>query len=229
MKKLSNRFKASIKLPLVFLIIIWLAFLSGFPPASWGILPMNIEGLRGILFSPIIHGDLNHIISNSAPFFMLSSMMLFFYPKVAKTAFGTIYVLSGLLVWVFGRESFHIGASGLIYGMVAFLFWSGVFRRSIPSIILSLIVTFLYSGLWVGVLPDQPGVSWEGHLLGGLVGVFTAYLFKNRNSGNFLEKKKTYSWEENPQPKKPFFDENPFDKPREERLGNGRWNSDNTL
>ena len=133
------------------------------------------------------------------------------------------------MVWVFGRESFHIGASGVIYGMVAFLFWSGVFRRSIPSIILSLIVTFLYSGLWVGVLPDQPGVSWEGHLLGGLVGVFTAYLFKNKNSGNFLEKKKTYSWEENPPAKKPFFDENPFDKPRGERLGNGGWNSDSTL
>ena len=229
MKKFSKRLKSSLKLPAIFLGIIWLAFLLNFPPTNWGILPMNLEGLKGILFSPIIHGDLQHIISNSAPFFMLFAMMLLFYPKAAKSAFVLIYILSGLLVWIFGRESYHIGASGVVYGMVSFLFWSGVFRRSIPSIVISLIVTFLYSGLWYGVLPNQPGVSWEGHLMGGIVGVFVAYLFKNSNSDLQVPKKK-YSWEENPEPKKKFFDENPFEQKRPERLrgdGNG-WFSNHT-
>lgn len=229
MKKFSERLKLSLKLPAVFLGIIWLAFLFNFPPTNWGVLPLSVDGLKGILFSPIIHGDIQHIVSNSAPFFMLFSMMLFFYPKVAKSAFGLIYILSGFLVWIFGRESYHIGASGVVYGMVSFLFWSGVFRRSIPSIVISLIVTFLYSGLWLGVLPNQPGVSWEGHLLGGIVGVFVAYLFKNSKS-DIQPPKKTYSWEENPEPKRKFFDENPFEQKRPERLkgdGDG-WYSSHT-
>lgn len=207
--KFSQRLKGSIQLPLLFLGLIWLAFLLGFPPVNWGILPQNPEGLKGILFAPFIHGDLNHILSNSAPFFILFSMLLFFYPKIAKPAFTIIFLFSGLLVWIFGRTNYHIGASGLVYGMVAFLFWSGVFRRSIPSIIISLIITFLYSGLWFGVLPNQDGVSWEGHLMGGLVGVFTAYLFRKKESA-LPEKEKVYSWEEHPAPKKRFFDENPF-------------------
>jgi membrane associated rhomboid family serine protease len=229
LKKFSTRLKSSLKLPAVVLSIIWLAFLLNFPPTNWGVLPLSTEGLKGILFSPLIHGDLQHIISNSAPFFMLFSMMLFFYPKVAKTSFGLIYILSGLLVWVFGRESYHIGASGVVYGMVSFLFWSGIFRRSIPSIVISLIVTFLYSGLWLGVLPNQPGVSWEGHLMGGLVGVFVAYLFKNSKS-DLQPSKKIYSWEDNPTPKKKFFGENPFETPRPERQrgGEGGWYSNNT-
>ncbi len=97
---------------------------------------------------------------------------------MAWASFVFIYLLTGFSVWLFGRSVYHIGASGVVYGLVSFIFWSGIFRRNIKSIVLALIVTILYSGYLQGIVPFQEGISWESHLLGGIVGIIVAFLFK---------------------------------------------------
>jgi len=127
-----------------------------------------------------MHGDWAHLISNSAPMAVLGMMLFYFYWKIAWVSYILIYTLCGLAVWLFARGSaVHIGASGVIYGLVAFIFWNGIFRRDLKSIILLLIVTILYSGMMFGILPNQPGISWESHLLGALAGIALAWYYKN--------------------------------------------------
>jgi membrane associated rhomboid family serine protease len=179
----QNRFFRSLRFPFILLVIMWAVhvfqYMTGADFGALGIYPRQTFGLRGILLCPMIHGDWQHIISNSPPFFVLTALVLYFYPKVGMRSFIMIYLLTGIAVWLFGRTVFHIGASGVIYGLVAFIFWMGIFRRSLRSIVLALIVLFLYSGLFVGILPNQEkNISWESHLLGALVGVFTAYWYK---------------------------------------------------
>ena len=120
------------------------------------------------------------------------------------------------MVWMFARNVFHIGASGVVYGLVSFIFWNGIFRRSLQSIILALIVTILYSGYFAGILPNQEGISWESHLLGGIVGIFVAYYFKEELEAD--EKEKPASWElEQESEKLPFLNPDSFEKTRQER------------
>ncbi|MFZ1824550.1 MAG: rhomboid family intramembrane serine protease, partial [Chitinophagales bacterium] len=164
----------SIFMPIVFVALMWLVkifeVLTGISLASWGVFPLTVKGLRGILFSPLIHGDWNHLISNSVPFIILGFLMLFTYRKVAFKAFVFIYLASGFMLWLTGRPSYHIGASNLVYGFAFFLFFSGVFRKDIQSIALSLLIVFLYGGIVWGLLPLDWHISWEGHLMGGISG-----------------------------------------------------------
>ena len=146
---------------------------------NWGIFPRAGDGLIGILTAPLVHGSWEHLFSNSAPFFVTTTIIHFFYKKVAWSSFIFIYLLTGLLVWLFGRSVYHIGASGVVYGLVSFIFWTGIFRRNMKSIVLALIVTVLYSGYLGGILPDKEGVSWESHLIGGIVGIIVAFVFKS--------------------------------------------------
>ena len=146
---------------------------------------------------------------------VLSVMIIYFYPRVANRSMLMIYVLTGLAVWIFGRRVFHIGASGVVYGLVSFVFWMGIFRRSLKSIILALIVTVLYSGYFLGILPNQEGISWESHLLGGIVGIFTAYWFKEQIELD--EEVQKPSWENEPTRKQYFLDRDVFEKTKAER------------
>ena len=161
----------------------------------YGIMSRRIWGLQGILTGPLVHGSWGHLASNTFPLFVLTAMTLYFYRKVAMRAFWTIYLLTGVSVWLFARPVSHIGASGVVYGLVSFIFWNGVFRRSLRSIMLAAIVMILYSGMFMGILPEQEGISWESHLLGSLVGIFTSFWFKSE-----LE-------EEEERPEDPFADE----------------------
>ncbi|MBP9549460.1 MAG: rhomboid family intramembrane serine protease, partial [Chitinophagales bacterium] len=173
----------SIFMPIVFVALMWLVkifeVLTGISLASWGVFPLTVKGLRGILFSPLIHGDWNHLISNSVPFIILGFLMLFTYRKVAFKAFVFIYLASGFMLWLTGRPSYHIGASNLVYGFAFFLFFSGVFRKDIQSIALSLLIVFLYGGIVWGLLPLDWHISWEGHLMGGISGAFIAFIYRN--------------------------------------------------
>ncbi len=144
----------------------------------WGIFPRETSGLMGILTAPFVHGSWHHLFSNAAPLLVTTTIIYFFYPRVAVASFVFIYLLTGITVWLFGRSSFHIGASGIVYGLVSFIFWTGIFRRNMKSIILALVVTILYSGYLGGIVPFKEGVSWESHLLGGIMGIFVAFLFK---------------------------------------------------
>lgn len=147
---------------------------------SYGIEPRHIIGLRGILFAPFLHGNFPHLIANTIPFIILGWFVMLrevsdFFIVTAVTMF-----VGGIGVWIFGSPGHHIGASGLIFGYLGFLLLRGVFERSFVGIFLSVIVVFLYGGLIWGVLPGQPGISWEGHLFGFLGGVLAARLLSER-------------------------------------------------
>ncbi len=194
------------KWPLYILLVMWaleiMKHLTGFQLTDYGILPRYIIGLKGIITAPLIHGSYGHLLNNSIPFFVGATLIFYFYQRVAFAVITLIWILTGILVWIFAKPAYHIGASGVVYGMISFIFWAGVFNRDRQSIVLSLIILFLYSGMFYGVLPNQPGVSWESHLLGGLVGILAAYLFR-------IPKEEEDPWDDDESPQ-PYFQENTF-------------------
>ena len=178
-----DTYKSSLVIPLRFAAIMWLLFLfEAFTPFDFGFLglyPRHFSGLIGIITSPLIHGSLHHIISNTIPFIFLGTMLFLFYSKIAMRVFIQCYVFTGLLVWIFGREFYHIGASGVIYGLAFFHIFYGFFRKDFKSLAISIFVVLLYGGLIYGVFPMRQGVSWESHMFGALIGIGTAYNFRN--------------------------------------------------
>lgn len=187
-KSPTAMFLDSLKFPLIFTLAIWIihviqTFLH-LDLGYWGIYARDTLGLRGILFAPLLHADWAHLMSNSLPFLITSVMVIYFFPTVAMRAFILIYFLSGFFVWIFARTGvFHIGLSYVVYGLVSFVFWTGVFRRSVRSIILSLLVLMFYSGMVEGLLPTaeilKKNISWDSHLIGAIMGIFIAYFFKS--------------------------------------------------
>jgi membrane associated rhomboid family serine protease len=192
--KISKEHIKRFLIPLSFPVLLWLIQLISYffdlNLYKLGVLPRKLDGIIGIFTSPLIHGSFSHLISNTFPLIVLGLGIFYFYPKVAYKVFITIYLGTEILVWIFAREVYHIGASGIIYGFISFLFFSGVFRRDNRSIALALVVVFLYGGLIWGVLPIQEGVSWESHLFGGIVGIFSAFVFRK------VDPPKRYDWED---------------------------------
>jgi membrane associated rhomboid family serine protease len=152
-------------------------------------------GLTGILLAPLMHGGFAHLLANSLPLVILGTTMLYLYPHAALRVLPTVYLGSGAAVWLFARDSSHIGASGLVYGLVSFIFLSGLLRRDRRAIGASLLVCFLYgSSVW-GVLPLEAGVSWETHLAAAILGTALAFVFRHVD----VPARKRYSWEDEPQ------------------------------
>ena len=176
---LADSLRKTLSIVGVFWAIKLFETLAGVSFSSFGIYPRDTEGLVGILSAPFLHGDFTHLISNSIPFIVLGTSILFFYPRIAREVILIIYIFTGLGVWLFARDSYHIGASGVVYGFAAFLFFCGIFRKDFKSVTVSLVVAFLYGGLIYGVLPLHPGVSFESHLIGALIGGICAYGFRN--------------------------------------------------
>ena len=145
-----------------------------------GVFPRTLSGMKGIIFYPFIHGSLEHLFNNALPLFVLTACLFYFYRSIAYQTFGLIYILSGIWLWISARDSYHIGASGLLYGLAAFLFFSGIIRKEKKVIALSLMVAFLYGGMIWGILPIQERVSWEGHLWGSVAGALLAWLFRKK-------------------------------------------------
>lgn len=233
----TSRFIKSIQLPLIFIGLLWLihAFqvVSGISLGFLGVYPRDIWGLRGILFAPLLHSDIYHLISNSLPLLALGTLIFYFYPRVANRAIILIYLLTGVVVWFLARHVFHIGASGVVYGLVAFVFWTGIFRRSLQSVVLGLIVTVMYSGYFAGIFPNEEGISWESHLYGALVGIFVAYFYKEELELE-EEAEKKYDPFANEPDKRFFLDRDVFEKTKQERAEELRqqkdsdWHSSNT-
>jgi membrane associated rhomboid family serine protease len=144
-----------------------------------GVIPRTTIGLRGILFAPFLHASLNHIVANSIPFVALGWMVMLrdkrhFIPVTVAGMIG-----SGLTAWLLGATgSVHIGASGVIFGYLGFLMLAGWYTRSFGSILLSVVVTVLWGGLVLGMMPGAPGISWQEHIGGFLGGVFAARTFR---------------------------------------------------
>ena len=181
---------------LLFLFLMWSVFLIEFyweiPLKQYGLRPREWEGLIGIVTSPFLHGDWNHLISNSAPMFILTWATFYFYRPVAWSILTWSFILTGAWVWIAARtHSNHIGASGLIYALAAFVFFSGIFRKKGNLIALSLLVVFLYGGMVWGVLPFDQRISFESHLLGAIAGFILAWSYRTDGP-----QRKRYSWED---------------------------------
>ena len=157
---------------------------------KYGVLPQTSKGLKGILLSPFIHKDLSHLINNSYPIFVLGGFLFSVYRKIALQIFIWLFFISGFWLWVIGRPSFHIGASGIIYALASFLFVSGVIRKNPRLAAISCVIIFLYGSMIWGVLPTKDSVSWEGHLSGFIAGILVAIFYRNDGP-----KRKKYQWE----------------------------------
>src|SRR3990172_85421 len=194
MDKERNKFILSIIVPVSFILLLWLIKLAeiftGINLSQAGLFPHRFSGLVGIITALLLHASINHLLSNSIPVLILSGGIIYFYTEASFKVFAMVYLIPGIFVWIFGRPAFHIGASGLIYGFVSFLFFSGLIRRDNRSIALALIVTFLYGGIIWGVLPLDKEISWEYHLFGALTGIYSAILFRK------LDPPPRYDWED---------------------------------
>ncbi len=182
MSKEALRFREAVLYSVGFIMLLW--FIKAIEIATsmhlgfLGILPRTLIGTVGILTGPLIHGDLMHLLSNSFPLLMLGIGVIYFYHNIALEVLGWIYFLTGISVWMLAREHYHIGASGIVYGLVAFLFFSGIIRKDSKSVAISLIIIFMYSGMIMGIFPLNQGISWESHLMGSLAGIFCAIYFR---------------------------------------------------
>jgi membrane associated rhomboid family serine protease len=168
-------------LPIVMTVIIFLVFIverlfmTSFADA--GILPRTVSGLKGIFFGPLIHGDWSHLISNLSAFPVLLAMLTLVYRRNYVRIFAALYVMTGLLVWLFARPAYHIGVSGVIYALASFLFFGGIMSKRFGAMAISLLVIILYGGMVWGILPSQPHVSWESHALGAVAGFLCGLIF----------------------------------------------------
>ncbi len=149
----------------------------------YGVFPRKVAGLVGIFTSPFIHANFNHLINNSVPFFFLLTAIFYFYHKVAWRVLLISYLVSGVFVWLIARPSYHIGASGLVYSFASFLFVSGIVRRNINLLAISLLVIFLYGSMVWGIFPYRPDMSWESHLVGLTLGVMLAVYYRHEGPG----------------------------------------------
>ena len=178
----KKRFYLSIIFPAFFVALLWFVKVVEIIDNSnlWylGIYPRSIEGLPGIILSPLIHGNINHLLDNSIPLFFLAWALFYFYNKVSYRVLSIIWFITGITVWVFARPSYHIGASGLIYGFGSFLFFSGIIRQNINLLAISLLVAFLYGSMVWGIFPYRQGVSWESHLAGGTAGFLLSLMYR---------------------------------------------------
>lgn len=171
-------------IPGVFVFLMWLVkiieVLFDLDLSNFGIYPLSIKGLPGVIFSPFIHANFRHLFNNSLPLFFLGTALFYFYSEIAVKVSLWSYLLTGILVWLAGRSAWHIGASGLIYGLASFLFFSGIIRKYFRLVALSLLLVFLYGSMVWGIFPDvYKEVSWESHMLGFISGIILAVVYRN--------------------------------------------------
>lgn len=144
-----------------------------------GIFPLRVSSLTGIITSPFIHADIHHLVSNTLPLFILCTALFYFYSPVAFRVLFWLFLMTGLTVWLTARPAWHLGASGIVYGLASFLFISGIIRRHIPLMGLSLLVVFIYGEMVWGIFPGlRPNISWESHMVGAAFGLLLAVWYR---------------------------------------------------
>jgi membrane associated rhomboid family serine protease len=178
---------------LVMLLVKLFELVLGINFYEYGIYPRKIKGLAGILFAPILHGDALHVISNAIPLLVLGGGLFYYFKDLGYKIFFSIYFATGLWVWVAARPSYHIGASGVVYGLVTFFILSAILRKNKHLLFFSFLVIFLYGGLIWGIFTIKAQISWESHLMGAIAGLFMAWYYRSIG----IQKEK-YSWEINP-------------------------------
>lgn len=199
MNREYSKMAASILFPLAVVAVMWIVkiieYYSGSDFSEFGIMPLTAKGLIGVIAAPFIHADFGHLLANTIPMFVSLSIIFYFYREVAFQVFFLVWLFTGIWVWSFARnDSYHIGASGLVYGYISFLFFSGMIRRNARLMAISLLIIFLYGGFFWGVFPDffpKRNISWESHLMGGIAGLVMAIFYRK----NGLQRE-VYHWDE---------------------------------
>jgi membrane associated rhomboid family serine protease len=193
----ERRSRQALFITVSFVAVLWLVHLGAalfdLNLVKYGIYPRRITGTIGIAFAPLIHGSFSHLFTNSVSILLLGTALLYGYPRSARVVLACLYAGTGLAVWLTARDAYHIGASGLTFGMMFFVFIIGAIRWDRRAIALSMLVFFLYGGMVWGIFPTDPNVSYESHFFGALIGVVLAILCRNRDPAP-LEKR--YSWED---------------------------------
>jgi membrane associated rhomboid family serine protease len=185
--------------------ICWLgAWALGWNMLEFGIRPRDPHGLIGILTAPFVHGSFAHLMSNSLPLALLAGLALYAYPRATRYALPFIWIASGIGVWLWARDSVHVGISGILHGLMFFLFLLGVFRRDRLGIAIALLVFFFYGGMVLTVLPRDPEISFEYHLFGAVAGLIAAIALFRLDP---LPPRKRYSWDDEEESLEPFPDE----------------------
>jgi membrane associated rhomboid family serine protease len=176
--------KSIFLIPIVYVASIWLIYWIeiqfGFNFNKFGVYPRTLEGFRGVFLTHFIHSNTNHVFNNSIPLFVLLSSLFYFYKDIAYKVLFFGGFLTGCLTWCIARDSYHIGASGIVYLLFSFVFFSGMIRKHFRLVALSLVIIFSYGSMIWYVLPIKEGMSWEGHLSGFLIGLILAIIYKNR-------------------------------------------------
>ncbi len=180
-RRRMRQWPKAFRISLIFLAVIWCLFLLAqvLPLTQFGTKPRSFEGLLGIVTMPFIHSGWPHLIDNSLPMFLAMVALYGNYPKVASKTVVYSILLTGTLVWLFGREVNHIGSSGLFYALLSYLFVSGFLKKDLQSIGISIAIAFMYGYMIWGIFPGRAGISWESHMFGFLTGVFLAYNTKD--------------------------------------------------
>lgn len=193
---MTSSFRNSALIALAFIALLWVLELAdralGLQLYRLGVYPHAASGLAGIVCAPLVHGSWNHLLSNSFALLILLTALFYGYPRSARPALAFIYLLSGLGVWLFARQSYHFGASGLTHGMMFYIFASGILRRDRLSIALSLIVFFIHGSMIWSIFPQEPDISYEYHFFGAAAGLVATFLFARRDPP---PAEKHYDWE----------------------------------
>jgi membrane associated rhomboid family serine protease len=189
-------FRRAVVIALSFAVLIWviqwLNWALDLELQRFGVRPRQWAGLPGIFLAPLLHSGFAHLVANSLPLLVAGTTMLHLYPNAARSVLPAIYLGPGIAVWLFARESVHIGASGLVYGLVCYVFVAGLIRRDRRAIAASLLVAFLYGSMAWGVLPMEPQVSWETHLAAAWIGVLMAIVLRDMD----VPPRVRYAWED---------------------------------
>jgi len=225
--KAQRNFLLALKIALWVVGVLWMIQIVdatlGLGLSRFGLRPRHVEGLVGIFTVPLLHGGVKHLFSNTLPLLISLTMILYLYPRSSVRVIPFIWIGSGILAWFIGRSSVHIGASGFVYGLLAYIFISGLLRMDMRSVGVSIMVWFLYGSMIWGVLPIRPNMSWELHLSGAILGVALAIVYRRWD----ITPVKRYAWEDDdrvpdwfPQREKPMHDSTrevrPVEDPRSE-------------
>jgi membrane associated rhomboid family serine protease len=206
--RVRDGFRLALKLSLAFGALLWaiqiLNFALDLDAAPFGVTPRTLAGLAGVLFAPLMHGSFEHLIANTLPVVILGTAMLHLYPRATPIVLPAVWLGPGLAVWLLARGGTHLGASGLVYGLCAYVFVAGLIRRDRRALAASMVVAFLYGASVWGVLPIQRGHSWETHLAAALIGLALAFVLRHRD----VPPKVRYDWEDRDE----AIDLEPFDE-----------------
>jgi membrane associated rhomboid family serine protease len=195
-KRAHRNFSLALKIALWVVLLLWFILIAdsllGLDLARFGLRPRQIPGLTGVFTAPLLHAGFEHLFSNTLPLLISLTAILYLYPASAMRVMPVIWMGSGLLAWFIGRPSLHFGASGFVYGLLAYVFIGGILRLDMRSVAVSVMVWFLYGSMIWGVLPIRPHMSWELHLSGAILGVALAIVYRRWD----IAPAKRYAWED---------------------------------